>query len=77
MADMELMRLALPRRLFTLSQIEFAIDRLHWLFENRNLIGGLRFTEEPPVLRFFTGRLEPVNDWPKRLLEKFQKDFSV
>lgn len=76
LADMELMRLALPRRLFTLSQVEYAIDRLHWLFLNRDIVGGLRFTEEPPVLRFFTGRLEPVGDWPQRLIEKFKKDME-
>jgi len=76
LADMELMRLALPRRLFTLSQVEYAIDRLHWLLLNRDIVGGLRFTEEPPVLRFFTGRLEPVGDWPQRLIEKFKKDME-
>lgn len=76
LADMELMRLALPRRLFTLSQVEYAIDRLHWLYTNRDIVGGLRFTEEPPVLRFFTGRLEPVGDWPQRLIEKFKKDME-
>lgn len=76
LADMELMRLALPRRLFTLSQVEYAIDRLHWLLLNRDIVGGLRFTEEPPVLRFFTGRLEPIGDWPQRLIEKFKKDME-
>jgi tryptophanase len=76
LADMELMRLALPRRLFTLSQVEYAIDRLHWLFLNRDIVGGLRFTEEPPEHRFFTGRLEPVGDWPQRLIEKFKKDME-
>lgn len=76
LADMELMRLALPRRLFTLSQVEYAIDRLHWLYTNRDIVGGLMFTEEPPVLRFFTGRLEPVGDWPQRLIEKFKMDME-
>ena len=70
------MRLALPRRVFTLSQVEYAIDRLNWLYHNRKLIGGLRFVEEPPVLRFFTGRLEPVNEWPEKLVEAFRKDFG-
>ena len=75
-SEMELMRLALPRRVFTLSQVEYAIDRLNWLYHNRKLIGGLRFVEEPPVLRFFTGRLEPVNEWPEKLAEAFRKDFG-
>ncbi len=75
-ADMELLRLAVPRRVFTLSQIKFVIDRMVWLFENRELIGGLRFVYEPPVLRFFMGELEPINDWPEKLLAKFKEDFG-
>lgn len=76
LADLELMRLAFPRRVFTLSQVEYAIDRLNWLYQNRQLVGGLRFVEEPPVLRFFTGRLEPIGNWPDKLMEKFRADFG-
>ncbi|MCE5345832.1 MAG: tryptophanase [Bacteroidales bacterium] len=76
LSDLELMRLAFPRRVFTLSQVEYGIDRLNWLYQNRKLIGGLKFVEEPPVLRFFFGRLEPIGDWPQRLVEKFKADFG-
>jgi len=76
LADMELMRLAFPRRVFTLSQIEYAADRLKWLYDNRNLIGGLEWQHEPKVLRFFLGRLKPVGDWPQQLTAKFRKDFG-
>ena len=75
-ADVELLRLAVPRRVFTLSQINYVIDRLVWLYDNRHLIGGLKFTYEPPVLRFFMGGLEPTTNWPHRLLEKFREDFG-
>jgi tryptophanase len=75
-AGMELLRLAVPRRVFTLSQIRYVIDRTQWLWENRELIGGLRFTSEPAVLRFFTGTLESVGDWPQRLATKFRADFE-
>lgn len=75
-ADMELLRLAVPRRVFTLSQIKYVEDRMTWLYQNRHLIGGLRFVYEPPVLRFFMGGLEPVNDWPQVLVEKFKEDFG-
>jgi tryptophanase len=75
-ADMELLRLAVPRRVFTLSQIKYVIDRLAWLHENRELIGGLKFVYEPPVLRFFMGRLAPVSDWPQKLMAKFREDFG-
>ena len=61
LAHMELVRLAMPRRVFTLSQVKYAIDRIVWLYENRELIGGLKFTEEPSVLRFFFGKLTDNN----------------
>ncbi|MBN1143588.1 MAG: tryptophanase [Bacteroidales bacterium] len=76
LADVELLRLAFPRRVFTLSQTMFLIDRVNWLYQNRNLIGGLRFVEEPPVLRFFLGRLEPVGDWTAKLIKKYKEDFG-
>ncbi|MCE5175864.1 MAG: tryptophanase [Bacteroidales bacterium] len=75
-ADMELLRLAVPRRVFTLSQIKYVLDRLSWLYDNRELIGGLRFTYEPTVLRFFMGKLAPTSDWPEQLVAKFRKDFG-
>jgi tryptophanase len=75
-AVMELIRLAIPKRVFTLSQIKFTVDRLTWLFNNRHLIGGLEFVEEPKVLRFFFGRLEPIGNWPEVLAEQFRKDFG-
>lgn len=75
-SDMELLRLAFPRRVFTLSQTNFLLDRIKWLFENRELIGGLKFTEEPAVLRFFMGRLDAVSDWPEKLVAKFKEDFG-
>lgn len=75
-ANMELVRLALPRRVFTLSQIDYTVDRVAWLYENRKLIEGLSFVEEPKVLRFFFGRLKPVSNWQLKLVEKFKKDFG-
>lgn len=75
-SNMELLRLALPRRVFTLSQVKYAIDRITWLHENRRLIEGLRFVEEPKNLRFFFGRLEPVSDWQEKLVAKFKEDFG-
>ena len=75
LANMELLRLAMPRRVFTLSQVKYAVDRLAWLYENRHLIGGLRFVEEPETLRFFFGRLEATSDWQEKLVKKFREDF--
>lgn len=75
-AEMELVRLACPRRVFTLSQIKYCADRVKWLYDNRHLIGGLKWVEEPNVLRFFFGRLVPIGDWQEKLAAKFREDFG-
>ena len=76
-ASMELVRLALPRRVFTLSQVMYAIDRITWLYDNRRLVEGLEWIEEPEILRFFYGRLRPVSGWQERLVAKFKADFGT
>lgn len=76
LSQMELLRLAMPRRVFTLSQVKYAVDRIVWLHGRRDLIGGLAFTEEPAVLRFFFGRLKPTSDWQERIASAFRSDFG-
>lgn len=75
-AKLELVRLAMPRRVFTLSQVMYAVDRIAWLHANRALVGGLTFTEEPKLLRFFFGKLAPVSGWQAELAAKFRQDFG-
>ncbi|HEY4550799.1 MAG TPA: tryptophanase [Bacillus sp. (in: firmicutes)] len=76
LSHMELVRLAMPRRVYTLSQVKYAIDRVAWLYENRKLIGGLKFVEEPSVLRFFFGKLTTTSDWQNEVVAKFRADFG-
>ena len=76
LAHMELVRLALPRRVFTMSQIVYTVDRLNWLYQNRELVGGLQWSDEPKILRFFYGTLEPIGDWQQKLVAKFKADFG-
>jgi len=76
LASMELVRLAMPRRVFTLSQTEYVLDRVKWLYDHRHMIGGLRFVREPATLRFFIGTLEPTSDWPEKLAAAFEADFG-
>ena len=75
-SELELMRLAVPRRVYTLSQLKYVADRVKWLWDNRELIGGLEWVEEPSVLRFFSGRLKEKGYWQEQLAEKFRKDFG-
>lgn len=76
LAHMELLRLAMPRRVFTMSHLKYAVDRIAWLYENRDLIGGLTFVEEPQILRFFFGKLSTTSDWQTKLVAKFKEDFG-
>jgi tyrosine phenol-lyase len=75
-SDLELARLAVPRRVYTMSQIEYVVDRLNWLYNHKELVKGLKFVEEPPVLRFFFGKLVPLDNWGAKLVEAFKKDFG-
>ena len=75
LSDLELCRLAVPRRTYTMSHIDYTVDRLAWLYEHRKLVKGLKFLHKPPVLRFFTGKLMPLDDWGTKLAAAFRSDF--
>ena len=76
-SDLELARLAVPRRIYTMSHLEYVVDRLKWLYEHRDKVKGLKFVEEPPVLRFFFGKMEALDSWGAKLAEAFKKDFGT
>jgi len=56
--DLELVRLAIPRRVYTNMQMNFVAESLIELYQNREKIKGLKIIYEAPVLRHFTVRLE-------------------
>jgi tryptophanase len=59
-AQMELVRLAIPRRVYTQSHIDYVVEVILRVWERRSLIKGMRLTYEAPFLRHFTAHLEPV-----------------
>jgi tryptophanase len=59
-AQLELVRLAIPRRVYTQSHIDYVAEVIIEVFENRNAIKGLEIVEEAPTLRHFTAKLKPV-----------------
>jgi tryptophanase len=59
-AQMELVRLAIPRRVYTQSHIDFVVEVILRVWERRSQIKGMRLTYEAPFLRHFTAHLEPV-----------------
>ncbi len=60
-APMELVRLAIPRRVYTQSHIDYVVETFRELAEERGRAHGYRITYEPPFLRHFTARFEPVS----------------
>jgi tryptophanase len=59
-APMELVRLAIPRRVYTQSHVDYVVEAILNVWERRASVGGYRFVEQAPVLRHFTARFEPV-----------------
>jgi tryptophanase len=59
-AKMDLVRLAIPRRTYTQSHIDYVIEVIQEVWKKRNQIRGLRLTYEPPFLRHFTAKMEQV-----------------
>ncbi len=59
-AMLELVRMAIPRRVYTQSHIDYVAEVILEVFAKRGHINGLRIIEEAPVLRHFTAKLEPV-----------------
>lgn len=60
-SKMELVRLAIPRRVYTQSHIDYVAEVIIEVFEKRDSIKGLVITEETELLRHFTAKLKPVN----------------
>lgn len=58
---LETVRLTIPRRVYMDEQLLLAAYQIARLFKNNNTIKGLKMVYEPPNLRFFQGRFEPIN----------------
>ncbi|MCB1059279.1 MAG: tryptophanase [Calditrichaeota bacterium] len=59
---LELVRLAIPRRVYTTAHMTYVAESIVELFKSRHSIKGMRLTYEAPVLRHFTARLEEVDE---------------
>jgi tryptophanase len=59
-ADMELLRLTIPRRVYTQSHIDYVVEILDNINNNKEKLVGLKIIKEPPYLRHFTAELIPI-----------------
>jgi tyrosine phenol-lyase len=57
---LELVRMAIPRRVYTQAHMDVVAESVVHIYENRESIEGLEFTYEPPELRFFQARFQPL-----------------
>jgi tryptophanase len=57
---MELVRLAIPRRVYTQSHVDYVIEVARWVAGQATDLRGFRIVDQPPALRHFTARFEPL-----------------
>ncbi len=60
--QLDLVRLAIPRRVYTTEHMRYVAESVIGLYRQRDRLGGLRITYEAPTLRHFTARLEEIKD---------------
>jgi tryptophanase len=60
-ATMELVRLAIPRRVYTQSHVDYVIEVIRWVAQHAFELEGMRIVEQPSALRHFTARFEPTS----------------
>jgi tryptophanase len=59
-AAMDLVRLAIPRRTYTQSHVDYVVEVVRWVAERARELRGFRIVEQPAALRHFTARFEPL-----------------
>jgi tryptophanase len=59
---MDLVRLAIPRRMYTQSQMDYVVEVVQEVWERRDQLKGMKFIRQPRALRHFTGRFAYVDD---------------
>jgi len=59
-APKELVRLAIPRRVYTQSHVDYMIEKFHELHKNLKNLGGYKITHQDRFLRHFTAHFEPL-----------------
>ena len=61
-AHMDLVRLAIPRRMYTQAHMDYVVEVVTEVYANRKNLRGMKFIRQPPALRHFTGRFDYIED---------------
>ena len=61
-ARLDLLRLAIPRRVYTQSHMDYVLEAIGMVWERREKIGGMRITKAPQFLRHFTAHFDWIAD---------------
>ncbi len=75
--ELELVRIAFPRKTYLRSHADYVVDRVLWLYEHRDMVKGLKWVYEPPILRFFLGRLDDMDDWGESLVNVYESELGI
>ena len=62
-SELELVRIAIPRRRYTQSHIDYVLESCARIVARKEQIGGMRIVERPPFLPHFTAKFAPCGDW--------------
>ena len=76
-AAMELVRLAIPHRVYTQSHVDYVIEAILQVYDRRESIGGYRIVQQPPFLRHFSARFEPYTSSLARRLPAYANSILV
>ena len=76
-AAMELVRLAIPHRVYTQSHVDYVIEAILQVYGRRESIGGYRIVQQPPFLRHFSARFEPYTSSLARRLPAYANSILV
>ena len=66
-AKYNFVRLAIPRRVYTKSHLEYVIEVFEEIKKKKQLIRGMKIIKESKYLRHFTAYLEPIENWVSKL----------
>jgi tryptophanase len=74
---MELVRLAIPHRVYTQSHIDYVVEAILEVYARRESVRGYRIISQPKFLRHFTARFQPVGERPLRRTYTRLRTYSV